>query len=159
MIGQANPQAIILDCKGDLTRNDSQRRFLAQHSVEILEQYCNYSKQCRNNVATLCCAKNRRCESSRVTSPPGGALGQFLGGYVPPGTPNLHPVLKQISPKIDTPFQKWANFLFPVLELAVKLIPRSRNGPIFYTSPQKVCNLKQPCFFKIFPYLFDLYIK
>ena len=23
----------------------------------------------RNNVATLCCAKNRRCESSRVTSP------------------------------------------------------------------------------------------
>ena len=22
-----------------------------------------------NNVATLCCAKNRRCESSRVTSP------------------------------------------------------------------------------------------
>ena len=29
---------------------------------------CNYSNQCRNNVATLCCAKNRRCESSRVTS-------------------------------------------------------------------------------------------
>ena len=75
MIDQANPQAIILDCKGDLTRNDSQRRFLAQQSVEILEQYCNYSKQCRNNVATLCCAKNRHCESSRVTSPPGGALG------------------------------------------------------------------------------------
>ena len=23
----------------------------------------------RNNDATLCCAKNRRCESSRVTSP------------------------------------------------------------------------------------------
>ena len=34
----------------------------------MLEQ-CNYSKQCRNSVATLCCAKNRRCESSRVTSP------------------------------------------------------------------------------------------
>ena len=28
----------------------------------------------------------------------------FLGGYVPPGTPNWHPVLKTISPKIDTPF-------------------------------------------------------
>ena len=41
----------------------------------------------------------------------GGALGYFLGGYVPPGTPNLH----------------------PVLEFALKLIPRSRNGPIFYT--------------------------
>ena len=37
-----------------------------QHSVAMLEQCCNYSKQCRNNVATLCHAKNsRRCESSR----------------------------------------------------------------------------------------------
>ena len=34
----------------------------------------------------------------------GGHLGIFLGGYVPPGTPNWHPVLKKISPKIDTPF-------------------------------------------------------
>ena len=34
-----------------------------------LEQCCNHLKQCRNNVATLCCAKNRRCESSRATSP------------------------------------------------------------------------------------------
>ena len=34
-----------------------------------LEQCCHYSKQCCNNVATLCCAKNRRCESSLVTSP------------------------------------------------------------------------------------------
>ena len=35
----------------------------------MLEQCCNYSKQCRNNVAKLCCVKNRRCESSRVTLP------------------------------------------------------------------------------------------
>ena len=34
----------------------------------------------------------------------GGAFGYFLGGYVPPGTPNWHPVLEKISPKIDTPF-------------------------------------------------------
>ena len=34
----------------------------------------------------------------------GGALGYFFGGYVPPGTPNWHPVLKKNSPKIDTPF-------------------------------------------------------
>ena len=40
----------------------------------------------------------------------GGPLGYFLGGYRPPGTPNWHPVLKK----------------FPV-----KLIPRSKNGPIF----------------------------
>ena len=30
--------------------------------------------------------------------------GYFLGGYVPPGTPNWHPVLKKISSKIDTLF-------------------------------------------------------
>ena len=35
---------------------------------------------------------------------PGGALGYFLGGYVPPGIPNWHPVLEKNSPKIDTPF-------------------------------------------------------
>ena len=58
-----------LDLKGDVTQNDLQRRFLAQHSVAMLEQCCNHSKQCRNNVARLCCAKNCRCESSRVTSP------------------------------------------------------------------------------------------
>ena len=55
--------------EGDVTRDDSQRQLLVQHSVAMLEQCRNYSKQCRNNVATLCCAKNRRCESSRVTSP------------------------------------------------------------------------------------------
>ena len=55
--------------KGDVTEDDSQRRFLAQHSAAMLEQCCNHSKQCRNNVAKLCCAKSRRCESSRVTSP------------------------------------------------------------------------------------------
>ena len=45
----------------------------------------------------------------------------------------LAPPSKKISPKIDTPFYKWANFLYLVLEFALKLIPRSRNGPIFYT--------------------------
>ena len=35
----------------------------------MLEQYCSHSKQCNNNVATLCYAKNRRCESSHVTTP------------------------------------------------------------------------------------------
>ena len=47
-------------------RNDN---FLAQNNAAMLKQCCNHSKQCRNNVATLCCVKNRRCESSRVTSP------------------------------------------------------------------------------------------
>ena len=30
---------------------------LAQHSVAMLEQCCNYSTQCRNNDATLFCTK------------------------------------------------------------------------------------------------------
>ena len=48
--------------RGDGTRDDSQRRFLeqprenellVQHSVAMLQQGCNNSKQFRNNVATL----------------------------------------------------------------------------------------------------------
>ena len=51
------------------------------------------------------------CEVVTGTPGGGGTLRYFLGGYVPPGTPNWHPVLKKIP---------------------LKLIPRSRNGPIFY---------------------------
>ena len=58
---------LLLD-QGDVTRDESQRKIWAQHIFAMLEQCCNYSKQCRNNVATLCCPKTRRCESSRVTS-------------------------------------------------------------------------------------------
>ena len=42
-------------------------RFFAQDSIAMLEQCCNHMNQCRNNFATLYCAKNRFCESSRVT--------------------------------------------------------------------------------------------
>ena len=62
---------------GDVTRDDSQRRFWGEHSVEMLEQCCKHSKQCRNNVAMLRCAKNRLWESSLVTSPLG-----FLANYL-----------------------------------------------------------------------------
>jgi len=31
----------------------------------MFEQCCNHSKQCRNNAATLCCAKNK--SSLRIT--------------------------------------------------------------------------------------------
>ena len=55
--------------KGDVTRDDSQRRFLAQHSVVTLLRHCfECLRQC-STIATLYCAKNRRCETSRVTSP------------------------------------------------------------------------------------------
>ena len=55
--------------KGYVTRDDWQRQFRVQHTLAMLEQRCNHSKQCRNNVVMLSCAKNRCCESSRVTSP------------------------------------------------------------------------------------------
>ena len=48
--------------EGDVTRDDSQRRFLAQHSVAILLQLCFEWLHC-SSIATLCCAKNPRCES------------------------------------------------------------------------------------------------
>ena len=35
----------------------------------MLEHCCNHLNQYRNNFATPCCAKNRCCESPRVTSP------------------------------------------------------------------------------------------
>ena len=54
---------------GDVTREDSQRRFLAQLSVATLLRHCFEWLQHCSNIAMLCCAKNRRCESSRVTSP------------------------------------------------------------------------------------------
>ena len=38
------------DGQGDVTQDDSQRRFLVQHSVAMLEQCCNHWKQCCNAV-------------------------------------------------------------------------------------------------------------
>ena len=63
----------------------------------------------------------------------GGAHGYFLGGYVPPGTPNWHPVLKKIPVKLIPRSRDGPIFYTPILEFALKLIPSSRNGPIFYT--------------------------
>ena len=50
---------------GDVTRDDSQQRVFLRNTM--LEPCCNHLNQRRNNVATLCCAKTRCCESSRVT--------------------------------------------------------------------------------------------
>ena len=47
---------------------------------------------------------NSKRPATQATTDPGGALGYFWGGYVPPRTPNWHLVLKKMSPKIDTPF-------------------------------------------------------
>ena len=57
------------NAKGDVTRDDSQRRFLAPHSVASLLPHCFEWLQHCSNIATLCCAKNRRFESSLVRSP------------------------------------------------------------------------------------------
>ena len=47
-------------------RDDSQRRFLVQPSVAIWLRHCFECLQHCSNVTTMCCAKNRRCKSSRV---------------------------------------------------------------------------------------------
>jgi len=57
------------ELKADVTRDDSQRRFLAQHSVATLLPHGFEWLQHCSNIAMLCCAKNRRCQSSCVTSP------------------------------------------------------------------------------------------
>ena len=48
----------------DMGKDDLQRNTVLQ-----FWKRCNHLKRCRNNVATLFGAKNRRRESSRVTLP------------------------------------------------------------------------------------------
>ena len=54
--------------KGDVTRDDSQRRVLAQQSAATLLRYFFEQLQHCPNIATLCCTKHRPCNSSHVTS-------------------------------------------------------------------------------------------
>ena len=44
-------------------------KFATQHSITASLQHCLESLQHCSNIATLCCPKNRHCESPRVTSP------------------------------------------------------------------------------------------
>ena len=57
----------------NVTRGDSQRRFLAHHSVAKLLRRCfewlQHQQVAISSIATLCSVKNSICESSRVTSP------------------------------------------------------------------------------------------
>ena len=69
------------------------------HSLSFLENCAHFLMAEMGKVYT-----HYRTELLLQPRGGGGALGYFLGGYVPPGTPNWHPVLKKISPKIDTPF-------------------------------------------------------
>ena len=66
-VGELVEERMTFQTKGDIKRDDSQRRFLAQHSFATLLQHCFEWQQHCSNIATLFCAKNRRCESSRVT--------------------------------------------------------------------------------------------
>ena len=49
--------------------NTTQRCNTTQHNVATLLRHCLEWLQHCPNIATLCCAENRRCESSRVTWP------------------------------------------------------------------------------------------
>ena len=62
-------EGVVTETWADVSRDNSQRRFLAQYIVTTLLWYCFEWLQHCFNIATMCCAKNRRCESSRVTSP------------------------------------------------------------------------------------------
>ena len=65
----AREKLLFCQSQGDITQDDSQRRFLAQHRVATLLRHCFEWLQHCSNIGTLCCAINHRCESSRVTSP------------------------------------------------------------------------------------------
>ena len=56
--------------KGDrcYTGRFATKIFSVTQRCNLLEQCCYHLKKCRNNVATLCRAKNRNCELSRITS-------------------------------------------------------------------------------------------
>ena len=63
-------------------------------------------------------------------SPGGETLGYFLGGYVPPGLQTGTPFQKK-SLKVMPRSRNGPIFVYPVLEFALKLIPRSGNGPVY----------------------------
>ena len=57
------------------------------------------NKKAGKNVTPSCLVGAKgEGEGVKNEKAPEGHLGIFLGGYVPPGTPNWHPVLKKISP-------------------------------------------------------------
>ena len=55
------PETVKVMLHGTIRNDDFQRN--------TASQYWNNVITIRNNVATLCCTENRRCKSSRVTSP------------------------------------------------------------------------------------------
>ena len=62
-----------------------------------------------------------------VSARGGGALGYFLGGYVPPWTPNWHPVLKKFPLKLIPRSRiRPKNWSIPVLEMGQFFILRSK---------------------------------
>ena len=77
---------------------------LAPYKFTHVGDQVNSSRHTRNSVRII----NSQGQHERYflilvlqvanTWPRGGALGYFLGGYVPPGTPNWHPVLKKKFP-------------------------------------------------------------
>ena len=82
----------------------------------------------RNNVATLCCAKNRHCESSRVTSPQNKFIAyfQYSQFYLTPSPPlnsELHgPRSSSFAPFLsNTHIMVLVLNLFHLLELLMYL--------------------------------------
>ena len=64
-----SPDFVYWELEDDVTREDSRRRFLAQHSDATLLPHCFEWSKHWSSIASLCWAKSRRCESSCVISP------------------------------------------------------------------------------------------
>ena len=56
-------------CKGDVTRDDSQQQFLAQHSVATLLRYCFEWLQYCFNIAKGSCSSCSEEKSPMVPNP------------------------------------------------------------------------------------------
>ena len=88
-----------------ITENKIRRELLKDFDLfarQMRLQYIYYGKEREPHPFHVKSDWNPPVQPSVALGTPGGALGYFLGGYVPPRTPNWHPVLN--SPKIDTPF-------------------------------------------------------
>ena len=99
--------------KGDVPQDDSQRRFLAQHRVATLLRHCFEWLQHCSNIAALCCAKDRPCESFRLTSPLSNDDGDVNENGKAAITLHVHHAFLYISlPSLHDYDEKMPNFTF-----------------------------------------------
>ena len=65
----------------------------------MLEQCCKHSKQCHNSVATLCWAKNRRCEFVSCNIP----CSHLFNNYLYHWSDEAALVILSLGPVVENP--------------------------------------------------------